>query len=226
MPSEGRVDWYWLTLMVGTAIVFFVIGCASTVWWFGGAARPVAALARDVALAAGGKPLGGPTGSAAGAGPGTSAESINVAPASGDAAPAKSAASAGQPTASPASAGQGSPPGPALATPAAASPGQTAAAAAAAGSTAQPTPQAGNFSLQLGAFLDAANAKLLVGRLAAAGYAPVSIDAPDSGGHVWHYVRLGAFADQYAASLSAAEVLAQTGIAAVIVRGSATSAGG
>jgi cell division protein FtsN len=89
-----------------------------------------------------------------------------------------------------------------------------------------PVSQGRNFSLQLGAFLDAADAKLLSGRLAAEGYVPVSTDVPDGYGHVWHYVRLGAFADEQAASLTASELLERTGIAPVIVRGSAASAGG
>jgi cell division septation protein DedD len=95
-----------------------------------------------------------------------------------------------------------------------------------AGMAASGAAQGGMFSLQVGAFLDAANAKLLSGRLTSEGYAPMSIAAADGYGHVWHYVRLGAFADEQAASLIASEILERTGIASVIVRGSATSAGG
>ncbi len=54
----------------------------------------------------------------------------------------------------------------------------------------------------------------------------MSINSPDGYGHVWHYVRLGVFADEHAAALSAFELLEQTGIGAAIVRGSAASAGG
>jgi cell division protein FtsN len=80
--------------------------------------------------------------------------------------------------------------------------------------------------LQFGAFLDQAKAKSAADQLAARGYAPVSVDAADGYGRTWHYVRLGAFADQRAAALVASDLLAQAGIGAAIVRVAAANAGG
>ena len=57
---------------------------------------------------------------------------------------------------------------------------------------------AGDFSLQFGAFLDAAKAKSLIGQLAARGYSPASVDVADGYGQIWHYVRFGGFADEHA----------------------------
>jgi cell division septation protein DedD len=244
MPSEGPVDWYWLTLVVGTAVVAFGLGSASTMWWFASTA-PNAALGQYGVVLAGGGPA--PMGLAAGAGLGTAERSspaaAQIAGSVGLAAPAV------PPNALPPTARPDSATGPAPFIAAAPNPGQagtaagsgtgqavSSAAAPAGGRSANmpqvpdpavpPATQGGNFSLQLGAFLDAANAKLLSGRLAAEGYAPMSIDAPDGYGHVWHYVRLGGFADERTASLTASEILERTGIAAIIVRGSATRAGG
>jgi cell division septation protein DedD len=86
-------------------------------------------------------------------------------------------------------------------------------------------PQAGNFSLQLGAFLDQGKAKSVADQLAAQGYAPVAADAGDGYGRTWHYVRLGAFADERAAALAASDLLEQTGIGAAVVRVSTANAG-
>jgi cell division septation protein DedD len=246
MPRDGRVDWYWLALVVGTAIVAFSIGSASTVWWLAGAPLSGKVLMQpgggEVSTTSAGSPAATGLGTFAGA-------PLATPPAPGSNEPA---APATQSTAAAVSGSAGSASGP-IAT--GTKPGQatgsvsgsvhaassTAAAADAqsanapqAGSPAPPASgsspaaaaQGGNFSLQLGAFLDAANAKLLAGRLTSAGYAPMAVAAPDGNGHVWHYVRLGAFADEQAASLSAAELLERTGIAAVVVRGSAASAGG
>jgi SPOR domain len=63
-------------------------------------------------------------------------------------------------------------------------------------------------------------------QLAARGYAPVSVDAADGYGRTWHYVRLGAFADERAAALAASDLFEQAGIGAVVVRVSAANAGG
>ena len=84
--------------------------------------------------------------------------------------------------------------------------------------------QAGNFTLQLGAFLDQAKAKSMADRLAARGYAPVAADAADGYGRIWHYVRLGGFADERAAALAESDLLEQTGIGAAVVRVSTTNA--
>jgi cell division septation protein DedD len=232
MPGKAQTDWYLLVLIAGTAVVAFVLGSAVTLW-LGPAvgARDQSALGRlgpgtIVASQAG----------VAGAGPLrasntdiTSSKSQSV---SSLMQPARSLASgrsvvspeSRQPIAGPAPAGQ--------------SAAAMMAAASQASQSAETKPEAGGasaalgaiqparFSLQLGAFLEAANAKSLSGKLAAQGYAPISVDSPDGYGHVWHYVRLGAFADDHAAALSASELLEQTGIGAAIVRGSAASAGG
>ena len=86
--------------------------------------------------------------------------------------------------------------------------------------------QAGTFSLQFGAFLDQAKAKSAAAELAARGYPPVAVDAADGYGRTWHYVRLGAFADERAATLAASDLLAQAGIGAAVVRVAAANAGG
>jgi DedD protein len=85
--------------------------------------------------------------------------------------------------------------------------------------------QAGEYSLQLGAFLDAAKAKSLATELLARGYTPDSIDVADGDGRAWHYVRLGAFRDERAADRAAADLLVGTGIGAAVIRSSAAQVG-
>ena len=85
--------------------------------------------------------------------------------------------------------------------------------------------QAGEYSLQLGAFLDAAKAKSLAAELLARGYTPDSIDAADGYGRAWHYVRLGAFPDEGAANRAAADLLVRAGIGGAIIRSSAAHVG-
>jgi hypothetical protein len=84
--------------------------------------------------------------------------------------------------------------------------------------------QAGNFTLQFGAFLDPAKAKSMADQLAARGYSLVAPDAADGYGRTWHYVRLGGFADERAAALAASDLLEQTGIGAAVVRVSTMNA--
>jgi hypothetical protein len=51
------------------------------------------------------------------------------------------------------------------------------------------------------------------------------IEAADGYGRTWHYVRLGAFADEHAAALAASDLLERAGIGAAVVRLSAANAG-
>jgi cell division septation protein DedD len=205
MPSAERVDWYLLTLIVGTALAAFVLGSATTIWLglptLGGALTPSTA--------------GLPHRSEA-IGPESSSANASQAPTPQTPAPAKTVAAAAESASQPATS-----PAPVQGTASeATSPG-----APAAGSATPAAPPVGDFSLQFGAFLDAANAKSLIGQLGARGYSPVSIDVADGYGHIWHYIRLGAFPDEQAAGRAASEVLERTGIGAAIVRVSAANAG-
>jgi cell division septation protein DedD len=85
--------------------------------------------------------------------------------------------------------------------------------------------QPGSYGLQLGAFLDAAKAKSLADLTTARGYTPIAIDAADGYGRTWHYVRLGAFADQRVAALTASDLLERAGIGSVVIRLSAADEG-
>jgi cell division septation protein DedD len=209
MPGPEHSDWYPAALIVGTALATFLLGSATAMWLL---ATPLPAAVGPTALAQGGAGARG-------------AQQMDV-PTGSPAGPAR--APTGQRTASnPAQSAEtmagSSPPPPA----AAASSSPSAASPASAPASASPAaPQAGNFSLQFGAFLDQAKAKSAADQLAARGYAPVSVDAADGYGRTWHYVRLGAFADQRAAALVASDLLAQAGIGAAIVRVAAANAGG
>jgi len=90
-------------------------------------------------------------------------------------------------------------------------------------------PQPSSYSLQLGAFLDAAKAKLLADQradpLAARGYSPALIDGADGSGRTWHYVRFGVFPDERTAALAASDLLEKAGIGSVVVRASSANAG-
>ena len=206
MPSWGRVDWYLLTLSVGIALAAFVLGSATTIWL--GIPTPSAALVQGAASLFHRREISGP----AGPSPTSTAQAL----AAQTPAPAKTTAaavgSAAKPTASPAPSQRG-------VSDAASS------EASAAGPTSPPAPQVGDFSLQFGAFLDAANAKSQMSQLAARGYSPASIEVADGYGQLWHYVRLGAFPDEHAAALAASDLLETTGIGAAIIRVPTTNAG-
>jgi len=206
MPRGEPTDWYLPVLIVGTALAAFLLGSATTIWL---GMAPLPALARSAALPQGATNVLGEnqtTGSPAGRAQMPAAQP----PAPGSAQPAEAAAASAAPT-PPATAASSAQP---VASPASA-PGAVSAA----------IPQGSDFSLQLGAFLDAAKAKSLTERLAARGYSPTSIEAADGYGRTWHYVRLGAFADEVAAALAASDLLERAGIGAVVVRLSAANAG-
>jgi cell division septation protein DedD len=210
MPGWEHSHWYPPALIIGTALAMFLLGSVTAMWFL---ATPLPTLV-------------GPTASAQGAtasGREQQMTSLVGSPAS------PAAGSTGQRTTSgsprPAATVSSSPA--AAAPAAAASPAPSAdSPASAPGSAAPAASQNGNFSLQLGAFLDEAKAKSLADQLTARGYAPVSVDAADGYGRTWHYVRLGAFADERAAALGASDLLEQAGIGAAIVRVSAANAGG
>lgn len=209
MPSDGRTDWYLGGLVVGTALVSFLLGATATLW-LGLAAAPGAAAAQMAAA-----PMAG------------SSARTTAAPAPNEAVPGRQpptrsasgarAASAAAPAAIPAPADTAGPP--VTAAPA----GSAAAAAATADGTATP---AGDFGLQFGAFLDSANAKSLLNQLTARGYKAASVEVPDGDGQIWHYIRLGGFADERTAAAAASAMLYQTGIGAAVIRLSAANAGG
>lgn len=212
MRRGKRGGWYSPALIVGTALATFFLGSAVTMWL---ATAPPPAVVQGTAAALGqagplaekltrgqitggaGSPANQAQAPAAQKTASGSAQPAETAARSAAPPPSALAASAAPPTASPASV-----PGPA-----------------------SPAPRAGDFSLQLGAFLDAAKAKSLTDQLATRGYSPASIDAADGSGRTWHYVRLGAFADERAAALAAADLVERTGIGAAVVRLSAANAG-
>jgi cell division septation protein DedD len=245
-----RSDWYLPALIVGTALAAFFLGSATTMWL---GAAPVSVTARGAALAQGaaaalGKNESGgqkiaPAASPAGPAQATPAPALRSAQP-----PVAGAASLAQPAGSPASApgdtetsGPAGPAARAAQAPATQAPASGSAQpnSAAAVSAAQPgaspasapgpaspgASPAGEFGLQLGAFLNAAKAKLLVDQLTARGYSPAPIDAADGYGRTWHYVRLGAFGDERAAALAASDLLERAGIGAAVVRLSAANAG-
>jgi DedD protein len=207
MPGREHSDWYPLALIVATALVTFALGSAIAVWLVAAPlpviAEPKAAIP-DIARARSDHETSGTAAS-----PGGPAQASPPQTTSG---PTPSAATA-----------SGAPPSP-TAKPST-SP-SAAAAAANSGATSPAGPQGGNFSLQLGAFLDETKAKSLVAQVATQGYAPVSVAAADGYGRTWHYVRLGAFADERAAAVAASDLLVRAGIGAAVVRVSATNAGG
>ena len=219
MPSDGRTDWYLGGLVVGTALVFFLLGATATLWL--GRAAP----SHDIAI----RTAAGPT--AAGSVGGAAAPAANEGAldrrSSTKGAPVARAAPAAAPPAAPAAipaAADAAAPGlPAAAPPATAPPAGSAAAAAPADGTAAP---AGDFGLQFGAFLDSANATSLLNQLAVRGYKAASVEVPDGEGQIWHYIRLGSFADERTAAAAASAMLDKTGIGAAVIRLSAANAGG
>ena len=216
MPSAGRSNLYLVTLITGTALATFALG-AVVAMWLGITPELAAALAPTVT-------------SLVKRSPSNAGSPANVVPAASPPVPVKTAAiSAGSgvlAAASPAPAPKTS----TAAAPAPAAPASLASEAgareASASTPASPAAaQAGDFSLQFGAFLDAAKAKSLIGQLAAQGYSPASIDVADGYGQMWHYVRFGGFADEHAAALAASDLLQRTGIGVAIVRISTANAG-
>jgi DedD protein len=206
MPGREHSDWYPLALIVATALVMFALGSAIALWLV---ATPLPVVAEPKVSIPGmaGAHSRQKTG-------GTAAAPLGVAQAT-------SQPTASGPTPSAATV-HGAPP-PATAKP---STSASAATAAASGAASPAASQAGNFSLQLGAFLDEAKAKSLAAQVATQGYAPISVAAADGFGRTWHYVRLGAFANARAAAVAASDLLVQAGIGAAVVRVSAANAGG
>jgi DedD protein len=208
MPGRGHSDWYPLALIVATALTMFVFGSVTAVWLLD---TPLPVIPQPkismqgTGAAGGGHPLAG-----------TAASRLGPASAS----PQQRTTSGTAP--STAATGGSSPPP----TAAPLRPSSAAAAASGSGAASPATPQGGNFSLQLGAFLDETKAKSVAVQVATRGYAPVSVVAADGYGRTWHYVRLGAFADERAAALAASDLLVQAGIGAAVVRLSAANAGG
>jgi hypothetical protein len=66
---------------------------------------------------------------------------------------------------------------------------------------------------------------VLAVQVADRGHTPIAIDATDSYGHSWHYVRLGVFTDERAAALASQDLLERAGIGSTVVRLFATTAG-
>lgn len=206
MPGREHSDWYTLALIVATALAMFVLGSVTAVWLVAAPAPDIAQAKlsfQDLAGRAGGKEAAGTT-----------------------ARPSSAARVSPQPETTPSAATSAATAGVSPRQSAAAKSSAPAAAASAAGAASPAAPQGGNFSLQLGAFLDEAKAKSLAAQLATQGYAPVSLAAADGYGRTWHYVRLGAFADERAAAGAASDLLVQAGIGAAVVRVSAANAGG
>jgi cell division septation protein DedD len=230
MPGREHSDWYPPALILGTALATFLLGSATAMWLF---TKPLPAVVVPTALAQGGAAApGGPQmvlqpglppgpgeqSTAQGAAAGASRPAETVGLSSSSAAPAAAASSS--PETAAASSAPAAPTAEASTSPSAAP------AVSADGSASPAAPQAGNFSLQFGAFLDQAKSKSAAAQIAARGYAPVSVDAADGYGRTWHFVRLGAFADEHAAALAASDLLAQAGIGAAIVRIAAANGGG
>lgn len=208
MPGREHSDWYPLALIVATALVMFVLGSVTAVWLVTAPATVIA----DPKIS-----LQGLTGrarnpqTAGGAAASLSPERTSPTQQTASSAATAAASAGGTPRQSPLTAAKSS---------------AATAAGSAAGAVSPAAPQGGNFSLQLGAFLDEAKAKSLAAQLATQGYTPVSLAAGDGYGRTWHYVRLGAFADERAAAVAASDLLVQAGIGAAVVRVSAANAGG
>jgi cell division septation protein DedD len=205
MPRGARSDWHLPALIIGTAVMAFFLGSTTTLWL---ATAPLTGVARGT-NALNEKPMSGDMSASASSPAGPAKASTVQETTSGSAQPAETAAVSTAPF----------PPT------AAASAAQSAASQASPPSPAISPPQGGDFSLQVGAFLDAARAKSLADQLAARGDSPALIDAADGYGRTWHYVRLGAFADERAAALAASDLLARVGIGAAVVRVATANAG-
>lgn len=207
MRAGERSNWYLSALLLGTAVATFLLGLATAMWL---ATASLPAVVPDTASTQGraGTFEGENRTSGSASSPEGPAQAMAAtASAPGSPRPAKAAT---VPAPQPPAAAANAPPSSASAAPPAA--GSPAAA------------QAGNFTLQFGAFLDQAKAKSMTDQLAARGYALVAADAADGYGRTWHYVRLGGFADERAAALAESDLLEQTGIGAAVVRVSTTNA--
>ena len=201
MPRKWS-DWRFPVLVIGVALAAFLLGSAITIWL---GTKPVASIAQAALLPSSAMSR---VGSGQTTSPGQTTSLVASPPAAQATAPksasvappaANAPAAAAQPPVSPAS-----------------TPGSDGPAAA----------PPGSYSLQFGAFLDAAKAKSLTDQLAARGYATASIDALDGYGRTWHYIRFGAFRDESNAALAASDLLEKSGIASVVVRASPANAGG
>jgi DedD protein len=208
MRAGERGNWYLPALLVGTAVATFLLGLA-TAMWLGTASLPAAAPGTALIQGRAETLEENRTSGSAGSPEGPAPPAAATASAVGSPQQAKTATVS--PAQKPPVAAADTPPSP-----------SASAAPPAAGSSA--VAQAGNFTLQLGAFLDQAKAKSMADQLAARGYALVAADAADGYGRTWHYVRLGGFADERAAALAASGLLEQTGIGAAVVRVSTTNA--
>lgn len=207
MLKRGWSDWYFPALIVGLALAAFFLGSATTIWLGTVSLSSTlrgAALAQGVPAAPSGNQTTGPADPPPSAAqtPATQTPAIGPAQKIGLAQPAAAAAAA-----------QSAPAVAISAASPASAPGPTSGAAS----------QAGQYSLQLGAFLDATKAKSVADQLAARAYTPIAIDAADGFGRTWHYVRLGAYRDEDAAA-RASDLLARAGIGAAVVRPAAAHA--
>ena len=203
MPTVGQSSWYLTVLILGSALAAFLLGVVVTIWLV------------TVPLSA--TPPGPPPAQVASNAPAATQTSLP------DGTPPNFAQAQATPPAASAPAAQ-----PAAVTSVRPSPNVTDSGAASASvpSAANPAAShAGEYSLQLGAFLDAAKAKSLAAELLARGYTPDSIEGADAYGRAWHYVRLGSFPDERAAEGAAAELLIRAGIGAAVTRSSAANAG-
>jgi len=202
MPRPGLSDSYFPALILGLALTAFFLGSAVTIWLSRvslSSTPRVAVLAQNLAAAPNGDQATGPADA-----PQTAAQSPGV-PAPGREVTQPSTAATGAAAQS--------------ATAAAVSP----TASPAPGPTKGTAPQAGQYSLQLGAFLDASKAKSAADQLVARGYTPTAIDAADGFGRTWHYVRLGGYRDEDAAA-RASNQLARAGVGTAVVRPAAAHA--
>ena len=202
MQTAKSSDWRLPVLIVGMALAAFFLGSTTTIWL---SAKLMPSLTRAAASAQGTVNTvvaSQPAGSAVDSAQSTAVPATAAGSGSGEQPPAGKAASVAQKPVSPVSA-------PAATSPAA--------------------PQPSSYSLQLGAFLDAAKAKLLADQradpLAARGYSPALIDGADGSGRTWHYVRFGVFPDERTAALAASDLLEKAGIGSVVVRASSANAG-
>jgi cell division septation protein DedD len=202
MLTGGQRSWYLPVLIVGSALATFLLGVVVTMW------LGVVSLSATPAV----PPL---------------AEVASNGPAKNQTRPPDGALQTSVQAQTP------QPATPAPAQPAAETPVRPSPNARDSGATPASVPatasaaatQPGNYSLQLGGFLDAAKAKSLADQTTARGYTPIAMDAADGYGRTWHYVRLGAFPDERAAALAASDLLERAGIGSVVVRLSATGAG-
>jgi cell division septation protein DedD len=144
------------------------------------------------------------------------ANPAGAAPAGKSAAPASAAGPAAAPAAGPAPAAAPTA-APTATTAAAGQPADPAAPTAVAGAVAaEPGDQP--FVLQLGAFREQKNAKLLQTALKEKGYATIILNMVDDDQRTWHMVRLGGYKDLRGASKAASDFTGKEGIQALVRR--------